>query len=77
MSPVEAMFFGAKVVTTKCTCIPEVTQQKAIYVEDPYNAEEWITKIKFGVCRNDIMDYKLYNYKIILKKYLDILLEKV
>ncbi len=45
MPPVEAMFFGSRVVTTKCASIPEVTQGKAIYVEDPYDAEEWIDKI--------------------------------
>lgn len=45
MPPVEAMLFGTPVVTTKCASIPEVTQGKAVYVEDPYNVEEWIDKI--------------------------------
>lgn len=45
MPPVEAMLFGTPVVTTRCASIPEVTQGKAVYVEDPYNVEEWICKI--------------------------------
>lgn len=45
MPPIEAMFFGSRVVTTKCASIPEVTQGKAVYVDDPYDAQEWIDKI--------------------------------
>lgn len=41
MPLIEAKRLGAKVITTKCASIPEVTMNKLTYVEDPYNAEEW------------------------------------
>ena len=46
MPPVEAMMSGAKVVSTKCASLGEVTQGKAIYVEDPLNEQEWLEKIR-------------------------------
>jgi glycosyltransferase involved in cell wall biosynthesis len=45
MPPVEAMMFGVPVITTKCTSIPEVTQGRAIYVDDPWNVNDWMNKI--------------------------------
>jgi glycosyltransferase involved in cell wall biosynthesis len=45
MPPVEAMMFGVPVITTKCTSIPEVTQGRAIYVDDPYDVNDWMNKI--------------------------------
>ena len=45
MPPVEAMMQGAKVVTTKCASLEEVTRQKANYVDDPTDVDEWIKRI--------------------------------
>ena len=45
MPPVEAMLFHAPVITTKCASIPEVTQGKAVYVDDPYDVDEWIGRL--------------------------------
>lgn len=45
MPPVEAMAFGKPVVTTKESALPEVTLGKAIYVDDPYDADEFSQKI--------------------------------
>ena len=45
MTPVEAMFYGKTVITTRCASIPEVTQNKAVYVDDPYDIDEWIDKM--------------------------------
>lgn len=72
MPPVEAMFFGTKVVTTKCTSIPEVTQEKALYVNDPYDAEEWIETIKCD-CMKGKINFSNYNIKEIAKKYMELL----
>lgn len=46
MPPIEAMKMGTKCITTRCASIPEVTQNRAIYVEDPYDPNEWILRIK-------------------------------
>lgn len=37
---------GKQVITTKCTCIPEVTENKAIYVDDPSDSNEWAVKMQ-------------------------------
>lgn len=46
MPPVEAMLFHTPVITTKCASIPEVTQGKAVYVNDPYDVDEWIARMR-------------------------------
>ncbi|MDY0288980.1 MAG: glycosyltransferase family 1 protein [Sphaerochaeta sp.] len=40
--PVEAMCFNTRVITTKKASLFEVTQGKALYVDDPYDENEWI-----------------------------------
>ena len=49
MPPVEAMMLGKRVVMTKESCLFEVTDGKAVYVEDPYSAEDWIRKMETAV----------------------------
>ena len=75
MPPIEAMLFGTKVVTTKCTSIPEVTQEKALYVNDPYDADEWIETIKCDWNSKKI-DFSDYEIKSIAKKYMELLQEQ-
>ena len=71
MPPVEAMMNGAKVVSTKCASLEEVTQGKATYVEDPLNEKEWLEKIrealKIEKTKYDFPDYDLKNVTL---KYL-------
>lgn len=74
MPPIEAMLFGTSVVTTRCTSIPEITQGKAVYVEDPYSVTEWIEKIRTG--RTDFtVDYDRYAPQKIAGEYLSYLKE--
>ncbi len=49
MPPVEAMRRGKRVVMTRCACLEEVTQHRAVYVEDPYSAAEWKEKIQYAL----------------------------
>lgn len=46
MPPIEAMKKGVPVITTKETSLYEVTQGKAEYVENPFDANEWVNKIE-------------------------------
>lgn len=41
MPPIEAMAFGASVITTKSSSLYEVTGGKCSYVEDPLSPDEW------------------------------------
>ncbi|WP_419021834.1 glycosyltransferase, partial [Holdemanella sp.] len=72
MPPVEAMLFGTKVITTKCTSIPEVTQNKALYVEDPYRVDDWVKMIR---SKEEMgrLDVGVYAPDKIAKEYLDVL----
>ena len=45
MPPVEAMMRGVPVVTTKKTSLLEVTQGKAMYIDDPYSEQAWKTTL--------------------------------
>jgi len=73
MPPIEAMLFGAVVITTDRACIPEVTQGKANYVKDPYDAGEWIAVMKNPVDRIAEMDFDVYDQMRLTKKYYRVL----
>lgn len=75
MPPVEAMLFGTAVITTKRTSIPEVTQGKAIYVDDPYNEREWIEKIMKAENHSNELDFTVYQPKQIANQYLEVLMK--
>lgn len=79
MPPVEAMLLGKTVITTKCTSLPEVTQGKAEYIDEPGNVDKWISKIiqcmdKRDESDNKVFDANVYNGEDLANKYLDLFL---
>lgn len=48
MPPIEAMRRGKNVVMTEKSCLREITEGKAFYVEEPLNVEEWLIKIQIA-----------------------------
>lgn len=77
MPTIEAMLFGAVVITTDKTCIPEVTQNKANYVTDPYNVQEWIHVMQNPENRIDEMDFDAYDQVRLTDKYYRLLEEQL
>ncbi len=73
MPAVEAMYMGKSVLTTKCASIPEVTQDKAYYVDDPYDENEWIEKLRIIPDKCEAIDSDKYNEEVIAKKYLNVI----
>ena len=73
MPPIEAMLFGTIVITTDRTCIPEVTQNKANYVTDPYDVQEWIRIMLNPKDRIGDMDFAAYDQLKLTKKYYQLL----
>lgn len=69
MPPIEAMLFGAVVITTDRACIPEVTQGKANYVKDPYNPAQWIAAMRSPADRIAEMDFGVYDQMRLTEKY--------
>lgn len=76
MPPIEAMLFGTRVITTKCASIPEVTQGKACYVDDPYDADEWIECLLEKKEQKEL-DCTVYLPEHISRQYLSFLKEPV
>lgn len=73
MPPVEAMMKGARVVTTRRTCIEEITRKKASYVEDPLSPENWVETIEKALLLDKkIIDFPEYGLKNVTLKYLDV-----
>lgn len=78
MPPIEAMNLGAKVITTNCTSIPEVTKGKCNYVKNPLDEKEWIEEIeKIQSNKKEKITFDEYNNEIIARKYLDLFYEIV
>ena len=73
MPPIEAMLFGTIVITTDRTCIPEVTQNKANYVTDPYDVREWIRVMLNPKDRIEEMDFNAYDQLKLTQKYYHLL----
>lgn len=71
--PIEAMAFGAVVITTDRTSIPEVTQGKANYVADPFDADAWIRKMEAPEKKNDEFDFSIYSRAYLADKYMHFL----
>lgn len=69
MPPIEAMLFGTIVITTNRSCIPEVTQNKANYVEDSYDVQEWIRVMQNPVDRIGEVDFNAYDQLMLTEKY--------
>lgn len=78
MPPIEAMQFGAKVITTKRSSLLEVTKGKAIYVNDPFSIDEWIERLyeskKIIKKKVEFEEYKLNN---VTKQYIKVFKDSV
>ncbi len=77
MPPIEAMLFGSVVITTNRTCIPEVTQYKANYVEEPFDTEAWIEQMRHPVNRIDEFDFEMYDQMELTRQYYKLLEENL
>lgn len=76
MPPIEAMALEARVLTTKCTSLPEVTKGKCNYVNDPFDIKEWILEIeKMQNQEKKKIIFDEYNDTYIARKYLDLFYE--
>jgi len=76
MPPIEALMLGTPVVTTKETCIPEVTQNKAIYVDDPFSVDEWIEKVTKATTIESVpIVFDCYTLENVSKAYIDMFVE--
>ena len=73
MPPIEAICSNTPVITTKMACIPEITQNIANYVENPYSPDDWIYSMINMHNKNHLFDKDRYLPKNIAKKYISVL----
>lgn len=73
MPIIEAMILGTNVVTTNCTSLQEVSNSLATYVKQPFNINEWISKIKYCL-QLEKKHYKFsrYDLKNVTLEYLSL-----
>lgn len=71
MPVVEAMELGARVITTNCTSIPEVSENKAKYVDNPLDENEWL-KMMVAHKNDEKVAYSFdkYDVKYVAERYL-------
>ena len=77
MPPIEAMLFGTIVITTNRASVPEVTQNKANYVKDPYDVQEWISVMSNPRERIGEVDFDAYEQMKLTKQYYRLLEEQL
>jgi hypothetical protein len=71
MPPVEAMRRGKNVVMTRESCLEEVTRGKAVYVDKPYNPEEWCDRIRYALTlQGNKYVFPEYETEWVVKEYL-------
>ncbi len=71
--PIEAMRRGKRVVMTRKSCLEEITQGKAVYVEQPYDVEEWNCKIQAAMELSEKRyDFPEYELAWAVKQYLEV-----
>ena len=73
MPVIEAMQIGTPVVTTRCTSIPEVSKNKANYVNNPYDVLNWVEVIQSAMLKGRIKYYfEEYSEDNVTKEYVDL-----
>lgn len=76
MPPIEAMRMGKRVVMTKRACLEEVTQSRAVYVEDPFSPGEWMEKIQYTMqLKEEKISFEKYGLYEIVQQYLTVFAE--
>lgn len=72
MPPIEAMRLGIPTVTTRETSLYEVTQGKAIYVDNPFDENEWCEKMEMAMkCPRRPFPFPEYDPETITRQYID------
>ena len=76
MPVIESMMCGVKCITTDRTCLKEVTEGKAFYINDPYDVRGWICKcLEVIRYQPKVYSFPKYNKKNVIKELNNIFAE--
>lgn len=64
MPVIEAMGRGKITITTRETCLEEVTQGRAVYVDRPLDAAEWAEKIKVSMEKPQVPEQRIREFSM-------------
>lgn len=64
MPVIEAMGRGKITITTRETCLEEVTQGRAVYVDNPLDAAEWAEKIKVSMEKPQVPEQRIREFSM-------------
>lgn len=74
MPPIEAMRRGKQVVMTRESCLEEVTEGKAVYVDHPYDIEEWEMQIEAAMQKEAKAEaFPRYELENVVGRYVKVL----
>ena len=75
MPVVESLMLGTPVITTNTTSIPEVSCNKAIYISNPTDVNEWINKINENIYNRQRtpIPFSQYDIKNIANQYIELI----
>jgi glycosyltransferase involved in cell wall biosynthesis len=72
MPPIEAMSKGKVTVMTRETCLEEVTEGRAIYVDHPLDPEDWADKIQIAMDTHEkVISFPAYALERIVEQYVE------
>jgi glycosyltransferase involved in cell wall biosynthesis len=72
MPPIEAMRKGKTVVMTRKTCLEEVTEGRAVYVDQPMEPSEWAYKIQEAMkIEGQVIPFEAYELQRIVEQYVE------
>jgi len=76
MPPIEAMRRGKRTVMTRESCLEEVTEGAAVYVDNPFDPEEWDRKIRQAMeLPERKFDFDAYSLRRAAESYLEVFRE--
>ncbi len=71
MPPIEAMRKGKTVVMTAESCLAEVTEGQAVYVDRPFDEQDWKQKIEIALTRSEtVHDFPQYELEKVVGEYM-------
>ncbi len=73
MPPIEAMRKGKRVVMTQETCLKEITCGEALYVNNPYDVQEWVELMEQAVALPERkVEFPQYQLENVTKQYMEL-----
>ncbi|MBI9036340.1 MAG: glycosyltransferase family 4 protein [Bacteroidales bacterium] len=75
LPPIEAMFFGKKIIASNIPVLREVTNNEIIYINNPKDTNEWLKKIQSEKITKTYKAINIYKPEKIAKEYIGLFMK--